>query len=163
MSMLLSLSTIPRLHNILASLFSFLLLAGFITLPYISSSLPLLAISVALLVLGALGTLYLLLIHRRNHIWLLNRLFLPGIFNSLAGLIATLTRVYAQDGGRWGLSANVALAAEGASLVLFVGLFGGYDFLLLKRVKREHGLAIKSGGGGRGILKQRSFAPGSVV
>jgi hypothetical protein len=163
MSMLLSLSTIPRLHNILASLFSFLLLAGFITLPYISSSLPVLAISIALLVLGASGKLYLLFVHRRNHIWLLNRLFLPGIFNSLAGIIATLTSAYARDGGRWNMNANAALIADGASLVLFVGLFGAYDFWLLKRVKREHGMAVKSGGGGGGILKKRSLAPGSVV
>ncbi|TVY86868.1 hypothetical protein LAWI1_G007630, partial [Lachnellula willkommii] len=108
MSMLLALDTIPRLHNILASFFTWILLAGFVIFPGTFTSLqsldtdtsssnpassilksttthihiPLLVIASTSSILGALGMLYLWSAHRDNFVWLLNRIFLPGCLNS---------------------------------------------------------------------------------
>ncbi|KUJ15806.1 uncharacterized protein LY89DRAFT_558395, partial [Mollisia scopiformis] len=125
MSMLLGLDTIPRLHNILASFFTWILLAGFIifpgtftslqtnlsTNPTIDSSttatailhsfkhLSLIIIGSICCGIGALGMIWLWHAHSNNYVWLLNRIFLPGCLNSFAGLISTLINVYSQQGG----------------------------------------------------------------
>lgn len=104
MEMLLHLDQIPRLHNILASLFTWILLAGFLIVPgtfttfkksdayqnaneseeneiahaIISSidNIGLLWVSGAFCLIGALGCLFLWYKWRRNYVWLLNRIFL---------------------------------------------------------------------------------------
>lgn len=188
--MLLTLDTIPRLHNILASFFSWLLLAGFLVLPgtftslanlpptspttksILSSiqSLPFLVVATTCCTLGYLGNLYLMLRWRHNYIWLLNRLYMPGTLHALAGLISTLTNVLGQHKGSWSVSAQVAVGVEGGSLLVYGVLFVVYNNLLLDRVKREHQVEVDGEdkiGGLRGrvgrVVKQPSFAPGSVV
>lgn len=101
MTMLLSLDTIPRLHNILASFFTWLLLAGFLVFPGTFTSLstsissdplsanpsvkeiinsvkniPLLAIAGACCGIGASGMCWLWWKWQGNYVWLLNRIFL---------------------------------------------------------------------------------------
>lgn len=161
--MLLGLDSIPRLHNILATVFTWMLLAGFVTSPgtftniqdSISSAsnikdseaatsilnrvknVPLLVIAVICSGVGAAGMLWLWVRWRQNYVWLLNRLYLPGVMNSLAGLISTLTGVYAQNHGNWSITAKVTAIAEGASMVVCGLLFVLYNHLL-DRVKRKH-------------------------
>lgn len=125
MDMLLSLDTIPRLHNILASFFTWLLLAGFLVFPGTFTSIASLGNDpnihsqtaakilrsvkhVQLLVVagvcsgfGAGGMICLYWRWRQNFVWLLNKIFLPGCLNSFAGLISTLINVYSQQGGTW--------------------------------------------------------------
>lgn len=104
MEMLLHLDRIPRLHNILAAAFGWILLAGFLVIPgtfttfkksetYENASgddasriaaeivkaidnIPLLYISAALSGVGALGCIVLWGRWRRNYVWLINRIFL---------------------------------------------------------------------------------------
>jgi hypothetical protein len=104
MEMLLHLDQIPRLHNILASLFTWILLAGFLVVPgtfttfknsqafkqadgedankvahaIVSSikNVGLLWVSGAFCLIGTLGCLWLWYRWRRNYVWLLNRIFL---------------------------------------------------------------------------------------
>lgn len=101
MNMLLALDTIPRLHNILAAFFTWILLAGFVIFPGTFTSLdslsdsdaiknnsaaseifksvkniPLLAIAGACCGIGAGGMLWLWWTWRKNYVWLLNRIFL---------------------------------------------------------------------------------------
>jgi hypothetical protein len=125
MDMLLSLDTIPRLHNILASFFTWILLAGFLVFPGTFTSIASLGDdpnihsqaaadilrkvkNVQLLIvagvcsgIGAAGMIWLWWRWRRNFVWLLNKIFLPGSLNSFAGLISTLINVYSQQGGTW--------------------------------------------------------------
>ena len=125
MNMLLSLDTIPRFHNILASFFTWILLAGFLVFPGTFTSIASLGNDpnihshtaadilrsvkhVQLLVvagvcsgIGAGGMLWLWWRWRQNFVWLLNKIFLPGSLNSFAGLISTLINVYSQQGGKW--------------------------------------------------------------
>lgn len=136
MTMLLDLDTIPRLHNIYASFFTWILLAGFVIFPGTFTSLsakfdddpdiqdsgtaseilkhvkhvPLLYIAAFCSGIGALGMIWLWFRWRANYVWLLNRIFLPGCLNSFAGLISTLINVYSQQDGSWSVTAWVTVS-----------------------------------------------------
>ena len=192
MTMLLSLDKIPRLHNILASFFSWFLLAGFVILPGTFTSVsippnneslhktpdllntahipPLLVIAAVCCSLGYLGNLFLALRWRKNYVWLINRVYMPGTLNALAGLIGTLTGVYAQHRGEWSVTAQVAVVVEGVTAGVFLGLFLVYNHLLLRRVKEQHeqeefggGLDRTLKGNVERMMKGRAVAPGSIV
>ncbi|KAJ0120463.1 hypothetical protein J7T55_015190 [Diaporthe amygdali] len=164
MEMLLSLDKIPRLHNILAAFFGWILLAGFIVFPGTFTSIrdlsedpdvadkspaasvildqvqnvPLLVVAAVCCGIGAAGLLWLAFRWRSNYVWLLNRVYLPGATNALAGLISTLVVVYSQKHGDWSVTAKVTGIVEGADLVVCGSLFV-FNTLLLKRVQRKHG------------------------
>ena len=122
-NMLLELDDVPKLHNILASLFTWILLAGYIVFPATFNKLqkdlgkvtgsalktnalktvrnvPLLYVAAFACGIGVLGCFCLWWKHRSNYVWVINRLFLPSLMNSLAGLISTLVSVYTAQAGR---------------------------------------------------------------
>ena len=105
MDMLLSQDTIPRLHNILASFFQWILLAGYLVLPATFNSIsesnevqtssqggniaakaaltvvknvPLLYVGAFGAGVGLTGKACLYFVHRRNYIWLVNKIFMCG-------------------------------------------------------------------------------------
>lgn len=128
-------------------------------------SVPLLAICCVSFFLGVLGMLWLAVLWRRNYIWLMNRIYLPLILNSLAGFIATLVIVHVQHGWHWSIAALVTVSIESASLAIGLGMFALYQYWLLAKLKREHHREtsrnrtidlVKAG-------KAPPFAPGSVV
>ncbi|KAH8785747.1 hypothetical protein F5883DRAFT_91512 [Diaporthe sp. PMI_573] len=128
-------------------------------------SIPLLAICCAAFFLGVLGMLWLAVYWRRNYIWLMNRIYLPLILNSLAGFIATIVVVHVQHGWHWSVAALVTVSVEGASLAVGLSLFALYQYWLLAKLRREHYREtsrkrtvdlVKAG-------KAPPFAPGSVV
>ncbi|QSZ36770.1 hypothetical protein DSL72_006653 [Monilinia vaccinii-corymbosi] len=129
MHMLLSLDTIPRMHNIYISFFNWILLAGFVIFPGTFTSLqslphsdlpnsttqhvlhavkniPLLWLAAFCCAVGSAGMLWLWHFHRHNYVWLLNKIFLPGCLNGAAGLMNTLVNVYSQQGGAWSVTAS---------------------------------------------------------
>lgn len=102
--------------------------------------------------------------------WLLNRIFLPGCLNSLAGLIGTLINVYSQQDGAWSVTAKITAAVSGAAMVVTGCLFGLYNFWLLERVKSRHGKEMRDGGYHEGLkekmgrkVHEPGLEPGSVV
>lgn len=194
--MLLNLDTIPRLHNIYASFFTWLMLAGYVVFPGTFTSLsdlsddsdtaersalasqvlarvknvPLLVVAAICLVASVAGVLWLAVCHRRNYVWLLNRLFLPAVMNGLAGLISTLVTVYTTQDGDWSVTAKVSAIVEGACAGIGCALFVLFNNLLLKRVKRKHGEAQAKARADEGFLekaerklKEPALEPGSVV
>jgi predicted histidine transporter YuiF (NhaC family) len=104
--MLLHLDRIPRLHNILAAVFTWILLAGFLVIPgtftsfknseafkdsnnkdaleqkilHSVANVGLLWVSGACFVIGLLGCCWLWFMWRRNYVWLINRIFLYDQF-----------------------------------------------------------------------------------
>lgn len=198
MTMLLAMDTIPRLHNILIAFFSWILLAGFVIFPGTFTSLstlenrpsvtsneaasailhtvkniPLLVIAGACCGIGAAGMVWLWWKWRDNYVWLLNRIFLPGCLNSLAGLISTLINVYTQQDGAWSVTARITAIVTGASMVVTGCLFGLYNFWILRRVKKVHGREMRASEGSgeeEGVLEkvnrkvhEPALEPGSVV
>lgn len=132
--------------------------------PIIPST-ALLAASCTIFGLGSFGMLWLALCWRRNYIWLMNRIYLPLMLNSLAGLIGSLVIVDIQNHMWFSVAAYVSLGIEGATLLLSGVLFFYTHYLLLGKLKREHVREtstkrvvdlVKAG-------KRPPFAPGSVV
>lgn len=193
MNMAMSTERIPRAHNILSNIFAWMILLAFIIAPanfcsegdgrpgrdpksdatpsppVVSNrsipSVALLAASCTIFGLGLLGMLWLALRWRRNYIWLMNRVYLPLMLNSLAGLIASLVIVHIQDHMWFSVAANVSLGIEGTTLLLSGVMFFYTNYLLLGKLKREHAREtstknvvdlVKAG-------QRPPFAPGSVV
>lgn len=166
--MLLKQDHIPRLHNILSAFFVWLLLAGFLVFPGTFTSIresiderendediedgeavkgilrgvknvPLLVIAAVCCGIAAIGMISLAFRHIRNYVWLINRLLVPGMANSVAGLISTLIAVYTQRDGNWSVTAQVTAIVEGAYLFVCAVLFILIERYLLQKVKRKHG------------------------
>ena len=161
MAMLMSLDRIPRLHNILVSVFVWVLLAGFVVVPgsftsgarkqdgatvqIAAAKLSLTPANTAAMVVGfvaivagTFGSAWLALRWRRNYIWLLNKLYMPLILNALAGLLATVTAVYTQQAREWSTQAVIVAVIEGSVLGVSVLLFFVYNWWLLRKVRGDH-------------------------
>lgn len=128
-------------------------------------SVALLAASCSIFALGALGMTYLALCWRHNYIWLINRIYLPLVLNSLAGFIASLVVIDVQHHMWWSVAAYVSVSIEAATLLFSATMFFVIDHLLLGKLKKEHDRQnssknvvdlVKAG-------KRPPFAPGSVV
>jgi hypothetical protein len=170
MNMLLDLDTIPRMHNMFASFFTWVLLAGFVILPGTFTSLStltddpsvasnhtasdilnqvkhvsLLYVGAFCAGIGALGMIWLWFRWRANYVWLLNRIFLPGFLNSFAGLISTLVNVYSQQDSKWSVTARVTATVTGVCMVVTGMLFALYNFWILEKVKKRHRGEMDSG------------------
>jgi hypothetical protein len=162
--MLLKQDDIPKLHNILSAFFVWLMLAGFLVFPGTFKSLdgndadgnditakaaeailhsvrniPLLVLGAIACAVAVVGMACLALRHVRNYVWLLNRLFFPGIANGCAGLISTLIGVYSAQGGDWSITAKVTAIIEGSYLGICIGLWVLFNYHFLAKVKERHG------------------------
>ncbi|TEY70298.1 hypothetical protein BOTCAL_0107g00110 [Botryotinia calthae] len=154
MDMLLSLDTIPHAttRHILHAV----------------KNIPLLWIASFSCGIGASGMLWLWHTHRRNYVWLLNKIFLPGCLNSVAGFVGTLVGVYGQQKGAWSITARVT-AIVTATIACITGvLFVFYNFWSLRRVKSTHEREMKSFEEGfvekiRRKKDEPALEPGSVV
>ncbi|THV46116.1 hypothetical protein BGAL_0415g00060 [Botrytis galanthina] len=154
MNMLLSLDTIPHAttQHIL----------------HAAKNIPLLWIASFSCGIGAMGMLWLWHTHRRNYVWLLNKIFLPGCLNSVAGFVGTLVGVYGQQKGAWSITARVT-AIVTATIACITGiLFVFYNFWSLRRVKSTHEKEMKSFDEGfvEKIKRKKhepALEPGSVV
>ena len=166
MEMLLHLDRIPRIHNILSSAFTWILLAGFLVVPgtftsfknsatfknadadnsneiahaivHSIANIGLLWVSGAFCVIGALGCIFLWLRWRKNYVWVLNRIFLPAALNAAAGLLTTVVNVYTAQKGVWSSSAKVAGSVTGGCLFVSGSLFVLYNFWALEKVRGLH-------------------------
>lgn len=164
--MLLHQDEIPLIHNILAAVLVWLLLAGFLVFPGTFTSLqksveghdsntlgdqaaklivrsikniPLLYMAAIMCGISVSGMLYLAFRHARNYVWLVNKLFKPGMTNSLAGLVSTLIGVYSQQHGTWSITAKITAMVEGASLCVCLSLVLLYRLAFLRQIKARHG------------------------
>ncbi|KAF2791199.1 hypothetical protein K505DRAFT_249501 [Melanomma pulvis-pyrius CBS 109.77] len=168
--MLLSLDTVPRLHNILASFCTWILLAGYIVFPATFTGLkdvevndksgdvreevkkkaldtvrnaPLLYVAGFACGIGVLGCVALWWKWRKNYVWVINRIFLPALMNSVAGLISTLVNVYSARDGQYSVTAKVTLIVTGVCSVITALLFLVYNGVMLSLVKRKHAKETK--------------------
>ena len=170
MQMLLHIDEIPRLHNILAAFFTWILLAGFITFPGTFTSVQqaidrktndrtsqvaykvlntvgnvgLLWVAGVCCVIGGGGMVWLWFRWRANYVFLINRIFLPGVMNSLAGFLSTIVNVYTARQGDWSITAKVTGITTGACFGVTLFLFAFYNFWVLKKLKARHARELDS-------------------
>lgn len=161
--MLLELDNVSKLHNILASAFTWILLAGYIVFPATFNKLhtdqdldekansalkehalktarnvPLLYVAAFACGIGVLGCLWLWWAHRKNYVWVINRIFLPALMNSIAGLISTLVNIYSAQDGQYSVTARATIVVTAACSVVTSILFLVYNTVMLALVKRKH-------------------------
>ncbi|AEO55965.1 hypothetical protein MYCTH_2032045, partial [Thermothelomyces thermophilus ATCC 42464] len=158
---------VPRSHIVLAVFFVWILLVAFVVLPGSFTSdkrkqdgetveIPLggadadrkklsltpantaaLVIGSVCVLTGAFGSAWLGLRWRRNHVFLLNRLYMPLVLNALAGMLATITSVYTQQAGEWGPQAVVTIVVEAVVLGLSLIFFFLHNYWLMQRVASD--------------------------
>ncbi|CAK5262248.1 unnamed protein product [Mycena citricolor] len=187
MNMLLALDGIPRLHNMLASFFTWILLAGFVLLPGTFTSLqkantstsseaerrfigaiqhtPLFVIAFLCAGIGAAGMVWLWWRWNKNFIWLNNRIFLPGTLNSLAGIVSTLVNVYGVQHGEFIGSSKVTLIVTVAAALICGTLTLLYSAVFLRGVKRMHDREVgreRAGQHGEGIIEEIKRKAGEI-
>ncbi|OQU97174.1 hypothetical protein CLAIMM_03150 [Cladophialophora immunda] len=135
--MLLELDEIPRRHNFYASLFTWLILAGYIVFPGTFTSLKssnsvqeaaskthageiildtvqnasLLWIAGACCLFGVVGIALLWKRWKRNYIW-------PTLLNAILGLVNSLINVYTAKDGNWSVTATITVTITSGGAVL---------------------------------------------
>jgi hypothetical protein len=88
--------------------------------------------------IGTFGLCILWIRMRHNCVWLLNSIFIPGMFNGLSGLISTFVGIYgSQTGVSYGTTTIATLAATGGCAVICSGL-GLIYWFKKRRVVRDH-------------------------
>ncbi|KAF8960649.1 hypothetical protein BDZ97DRAFT_1665556, partial [Flammula alnicola] len=175
-NMMLALDDIPTLHNIFAGFFNWILLAGFILFPGTFTSLhnlgpqagtvgqalidsvtelPLYIVAWVCCGIGACGMVWLWWRWRKNYLWGLNKIFIPGLMNSLAGLLSTVANIFGAQHGELSTTSKSTLIVVGASTGVF-GIFTGfYMFWLVRRVKARHDSEVgkeRAGKYGEGVV-----------
>ncbi|KAK1754625.1 hypothetical protein QBC47DRAFT_403042 [Echria macrotheca] len=109
--MLLSLETIPRLHSILATILTWLLLVGFVIIPGafrtdadgemardLAAEVVFMVVGFSSMGVGIAGAVLLAVRWRRNHVWLINKIYLPLVQSGLAGMVAAVVAIYRLQG-----------------------------------------------------------------
>lgn len=165
--MLLGLDTVSPIHNLLSSAFVWLLLAGYIVFPatftklqdteskpasngfsaaalHTVRNIPLLYVAAFACGVGVVGCLWLWWLHRKNYVWVVHRIFLPALLNSIAGLISTIVNVYSAQDGQYSVTARVTMVVTAACSVVAAALFLLYNTIMLRLVKRRHEREVKA-------------------
>ncbi|EXJ56212.1 uncharacterized protein A1O5_12668 [Cladophialophora psammophila CBS 110553] len=150
----------PKRDNLLAAVFSWITLAGFIFLPGTFTSLknsdtlgesksgqavqgavqniPLLPLAGVCYLVGVIGSYCLWRRWRRNYIWLVGRIFLPGVSHSVVGLATMLINVYTAQDGYWSVTAKVNIIIIALYLGATSALTLLYNNWLLEKIKTPH-------------------------
>ncbi|KIJ17992.1 hypothetical protein PAXINDRAFT_9079 [Paxillus involutus ATCC 200175] len=174
--MLLALDKIASYWNILAAFFTWILLAGFVLFPgtfaaWGSSSgteqkiagyvqqVPLYIIAWACTGIGAVGMLWLWWTWHKNYVWLVNRIFIPGLLNSLAGMLSTLANVYGAQQRTFSETSKSSLFITAGVAFVCAILFIIYHFILLEALKKQHDREVgeqDAGEHGEGVNRRDS-------
>ncbi|USP77938.1 hypothetical protein yc1106_05212 [Curvularia clavata] len=165
--MLLGLDSVSPVHNLLSSAFVWLLLAGYIVFPatftklqrteskspnngfsaaalHTVRNIPLLYVAAFACGIGVAGCLWLWWQHRKNYVWVIHRIFLPALLNSIAGLISTIINVYSAQDGQYSVTARVTIIVTAACSVVAAALFLLYNTIMLRLVRRRHEREVKA-------------------
>ncbi|KAF7312680.1 hypothetical protein MIND_00282400 [Mycena indigotica] len=157
-NMLLALDSIPMIYNLLTNFFTWILLAGFVLFPGTFTSLQnnpqlgavgitavnvikhvsLFVIAWVCTGLGVAGMLWLWFRWNANYVWLVNRIFLPGLLNSLAGVVSTLASVYGAQDGTFSIASVSTITVTSASAGVCGLLTAFYMFVLIRNLKKQH-------------------------
>ncbi|KAH7134130.1 hypothetical protein EDB81DRAFT_902948 [Dactylonectria macrodidyma] len=150
---------VPSMYCFLAAFFNWLFLAGFVIFPGTFTSLSqatLLSESQAgrvvqdairntpLLVVGSLcclsggagiGWLYWKLSH--NYVWLIDRVFIPGLLNSVVALLMSLVNIYTAQNGDWSVTAIVTVCIIGICGVMMGLMLAAFELWFLAQLKLQ--------------------------
>ncbi|KAF3031372.1 hypothetical protein E8E12_000346 [Didymella heteroderae] len=162
MAMSIQANQVPVIFDICASFSSWLTLAGFIVLPATFTSLKnsndlgsvaggkeiqdavrnlgLLPVAAILCCVGIASSSWLWWRWHKNYIWLVSRIFLPGLFHSLIGLFTTLANIFSAQGGHMSVTAKVTISVTtvcGGCMLILVGVYSQLVNSLITETDRK--------------------------
>ena len=89
-------------------------------------------------IFGGVGLIWIGLRNADNYIWLLSKIFIPGMFNGLSGLITTFVSIHnSKNGVHYGATTIGTLIATGACTIICGSLAVRYTVLKFL-AKRDH-------------------------
>jgi len=152
------LEEIPVKSYFFASIFTWIMLAGFLVLSSSFSSLeeiktdsgelkevlqvirniPLLTVAYCCCAFGAIGMCCLWWLQSHNYIWLISNIFYPVALNGLSGVISALVNIYTTPSTATGISGIITLTVAGTCTVICCILSSFYWFRMLRPVKDKH-------------------------
>ncbi|KAJ7153650.1 hypothetical protein C8R46DRAFT_898023 [Mycena filopes] len=173
-SMLLAIDDISAVNNLLASFFTWILLAGFVLFPgtftnlqqktdlnavestavNVIKHLSLYVVAWVCTSVGAAGMLWLWYRWQANYIWLVNRVFMPGFLNSLAGVLSTLASVLGTQSATLSVASTSTIIVTSA-IAGVCGVLTGVYMLLIRGIKKEHDQEVgkqRAGRHGEGVV-----------
>ncbi|KAK2765843.1 hypothetical protein CKAH01_15523 [Colletotrichum kahawae] len=138
--------------SLLAKVFSWLLLAGYIVFPFTFASLRrsqvlesmgkvgqtvsywvndcLIALVSVLSGVASIGLAWLWFKWRRNYVWVHLHIIVPTLVNSLIGFLSTILNIYTVHGGQWSATSIATTTVTSWWLVVSCVLCGVYQYLL---------------------------------
>ncbi|KAH0828661.1 hypothetical protein J3R83DRAFT_3023 [Lanmaoa asiatica] len=176
-NMLLALDDISLLFKVLASFFTWILLAGFLLFPgtfaswktepagspqsdilNVVNNVSLYVIAWICTGIGVCGMTWLWWRWQNNYIWVNNRIFIPGCLNSLAGVVSTLSNIFGTQAGVFGKSETSTIIITGVLSLICGILVLVYEFWLIRNLKLEHDQEVgveMAGKHGEGVLGEK--------
>ncbi|KAF3031688.1 hypothetical protein E8E12_000490 [Didymella heteroderae] len=167
MAMSIQANQMPALYDICAGVFAWITLAGYVVLPNTFTSLQtahsldgtvggkaiqdtvrnvqILPLAGVLCGVGLVGSCSLWWVWRRNYVWLMSRIFMPGLSHSLIGLLTTVVNVLAAQGGNMSLTARVTVAVTTACGGIMLVLIVVYNQLLNRLITAQDREVARSG------------------
>ncbi|KAF2648247.1 hypothetical protein K491DRAFT_722744 [Lophiostoma macrostomum CBS 122681] len=156
-------NSIPMWYSILASGFTWIVLAGWIVFPATFNkwqddkgsdheaqnelerkvlgtvrNLPLLYIATFACFIGVAGCVWLWYKRRKNYIWVIGKILIPSLMNSIAGLVRTLINIYTAQNGQFSVTAKSTIIVTGVFSVVTIILFLIWNVVLLGNLRRQH-------------------------
>ncbi|KAG1840382.1 hypothetical protein DFJ58DRAFT_810705 [Suillus subalutaceus] len=102
------------------------------------SNIPLYIVAWVCTGIGGVGMIWLWWRWQLNYIWIVTRIFVPGLLNSLAGVISVLSNIYGVQHGTYSTTSKSAIIVTVAVAVVCGCLILLYQFWLLRNLKKEH-------------------------
>ncbi|KAJ7767180.1 hypothetical protein B0H16DRAFT_1308589 [Mycena metata] len=185
-SMLLAIDDISSINNLLASFFTWILLAGFVLFPGTFTNLQqqtnlnaveslgvnvikhvsLYVIAWVCTGIGAAGMLWLWYRWQANYIWLVNRVFMPGFLNSLAGVLSTVASIFGTQGSTLSVASKSTIIVT-ATIAGVCGILTGVYMFLIRGIKKQHDQEVgkqRAGKHGEGVVDMSKMRPkGGIV
>ncbi|KAI8717987.1 hypothetical protein NCS52_00876200 [Fusarium sp. LHS14.1] len=149
---------VPSAYCILAAVANWLFLAGFVVFPgtfttisqatalgdsqagrvvqHAVQNMPLLVVGSLCCFIGGVGIGWIGWSQKHNYIWLIDRIFIPGLLNSVVALLMSLINVYTAQEGSWSVTAIVTTSIVGRWALTMALLFTFYELWFLKSLKQ---------------------------
>ncbi|EXL39881.1 hypothetical protein FOCG_17548 [Fusarium oxysporum f. sp. radicis-lycopersici 26381] len=149
----------PFALRFIAAASNWLLLAGFVVFPgaftslsrmkllsesqagrnaqYFIHNTPLLAIGILCCSIGSAGIGWVSWKCKGNYVWLVDRIFVPGLLNSVVALLMSVVNIYTAQNGEWSITAVVTVSIIGVWGTITALMLVVYELCFLRKLRQE--------------------------
>ncbi|KAH6869634.1 hypothetical protein B0T10DRAFT_593434 [Thelonectria olida] len=150
----------PAFDCLLAAISNWLFLAGFVVFPgaftslshatllsesqtgravqdFIGRNMSLLAVGILCCSVGGAGIGWVSWKFRGNYVWLVDRIFLPGLLNAIVAFLMSLINIYTAQDGDWSATAIVTVCIIGAWGIVTASILAVCELWFLRKLRHE--------------------------